>query len=91
MSKQRERLKVSAKTSPQILAGAIAKFITVDRKDIEVVAVGAGAINQATKGLIMARRFVSSTGVDLAFKPAFETLIIDGKEMTAIKWIPVEV
>lgn len=87
----RERLKVSASTSPQKTAGAIAKFITVDKKKIEIVAVGAGAVNQATKALIMARRFASSSGIDLAFKPAFETLNIDGKEITAIKWIPVEV
>lgn len=86
---ERERLKVRANTRPQILAGAIAKFITQDHKDIEIVAVGAGAVNQATKGLIMARRFVSSSGIDLAFKPAFETLDIDGKEITAIKFIPV--
>lgn len=90
MIHERERLKVSAKTSPQVLAGAIAKFITVDHKKIEIIAVGAGAINQATKGMILARRFVSSSGLDIAFKPAFETLTIEGKEITAIKWIPVE-
>lgn len=91
MNKEKERLKVSAGTSPQKTAGAIAKFITIDRKEIEIVAVGAGAVNQATKALILARRFASSAGVDLAFKPAFETLNIDGKEITAIKWIPIEV
>lgn len=91
MTKQRERLKVGAATRPQILAGAIAKFLTQDHKDIEIIAVGAGAINQATKGMILARRFVSSTGSNLAFIPAFETLDIEGKEVTAIKWLPVEV
>lgn len=89
MSKQRERLKVSASTRPQVLAGAIAKFITQDRKDVELVAVGAGAVNQGVKGLIMARRFVSSSGLNLAFIPAFETLDIDGAERTAIKFIVV--
>ena len=89
MNRERERLKVSASTSPQKTAGAIAKFITVDKRDVEIVAVGAGAVNQATKALIMARRFLSSTGDDYAFKPAFETLVIEGKEVTAIKWIPV--
>lgn len=88
---QRERLKVSATTSPQKTAGAIAKFITIDRKPIEIVAVGAGAINQATKALILARRFTSSSGINLAFIPAFETLTIGDKEVTAVKWIPVEV
>jgi stage V sporulation protein S len=89
MAKERERLRVGATTRPQVLAGAIAKFITQDNKEVEIVAVGAGAVNQATKGLIMARRFLSSTGDDYAFKPAFETITIDSKEVTAIKWIPV--
>lgn len=89
MSK-RERLKVKSTTRPQELAGAIAKYLTIDRKDVEVVAVGAGALNQAVKGLIMARRFVSSAGIDLGFKPAFETITIDDKEITAILLIPIE-
>lgn len=91
MSKQRERLKVSASTRPQELAGAIAKFITNDKNwHFEIVAIGAGAVNQSTKAQILARRFVSSTGINLAFIPAFETVDING-EKTAIKWLPVEV
>lgn len=88
---ERERLKVKSTTRPQELAGAIAKYLTVDKKDVEIVAIGAGALNQAVKGLIMARRFVSSSGIDLAYKPAFETIVIDEKEVTAIKWLLVEV
>ena len=87
MTQARQRLKVSAKTRPQELAGAIAKFIVQDRQDVEVIAIGAGANQQCTKALIMARRFTSSSGLNLAFIPAFETLQIDGKEITAIKWL----
>ncbi len=90
MSKQREKLRVSDTTRPQKLAGAIAKMHTIDNKDYEVVAVGAGAVNQAVKGLILARRFVSSNGINLAFIPAFEDLVIEGKEVTGIKFLPVE-
>lgn len=89
MSEQPELLRVSATTRPQKLAGAIAKYLTKDHKQVEVMAVGAAAVNQATKGLIMARRFVSSAGIDLAVIPAFDTLEIDGAERTAIKWIVV--
>lgn len=91
MPKERERLKVGASTRPQILAGAIVKFIVQDRKDIEIVAVGAGAVNQAIKGQILARRYYSSTGGNLAFIPAFADIEIDGKQVTAIKWLPVEI
>lgn len=91
MSNPRERLKVSATTRPQTLAGAIAKFITVDKTyHFEIVAVGAGAINQATKAQILARRFVSSAGINLAFIPAFDQITIGEKEVTAVKWFPIE-
>lgn len=88
--KTRQKLKVSSTTKPQVLAGAIAKFIVQDRVDIEIIAIGAGANQQCTKALILARRFVSSSGMNLAFIPAFETIEIDGKEITANKWLPVE-
>jgi stage V sporulation protein S len=87
---ERQRLKVSGSTKPQDLAGAIAKFILQDRQQIEIIAIGAGANQQCTKAMILARRFVSSSGMNLAFIPAFETIIIDGKEITANKWLPVE-
>lgn len=87
---QRKRLKVSATTKPQELAGAIAKFLVQDHQAVEIIAIGAGANQQCTKALIMARRFVSSSGLNLAFIPAFETVVIDEKEITANKWIPVE-
>lgn len=87
---ERQRLKVGGSTKPQELAGAIAKFIVQDRQPIEIIAIGAGANQQCTKAMILARRFVSSSGMNLAFIPAFETLEIDGKEITANKWIPVE-
>jgi stage V sporulation protein S len=85
--KVRERLRVKNSTAPQDLAGAIAKYLTTDKKNVEVVAIGAGAISQAVKGIILARRFVSSSGMDLVLIPAFETVEIDGKEVTAIKFL----
>lgn len=85
-----QRLKVSSTTKPQTLAGAIAKFIVQDKQKVEIIAVGAGANQQCTKALIIARRFTSSSGLNLSFIPAFEVLTIDGKEVTAIKWLPVE-
>lgn len=89
MTQPRERLKVSATTSPQKTAGAIAKFILVDKKEIEISAIGAGAISQATKAMILARRFTASAGLNLSFMPAFESLEIGGREVTGVKWIPV--
>ena len=89
MTPQRTQLKASATTRPQDLAGAVAKYITQDHEDIEIVVVGAGALSQAIKGLIIARRFVASAGVDLIFIPSFRTLDINGKEITAIVLQPL--
>lgn len=84
--KERQKLKVSSTTKPQALAGAVAKALTEDKQDVELVGIGAGATQQLVKGLIMARRFTSSSGLDLAFVPAFQTVEIDSKEITAIVW-----
>lgn len=89
MLTDKTQLRASATTRPQDLAGAIAKYITQDHQDIEVVVVGAGALSQAIKGLIIARRFVASSGVDLQFTPAFRTLNIKDKEITAIVLTPI--
>jgi stage V sporulation protein SpoVS len=77
-------LRASATTRPQDLAGAIAKYITVDEQNVEVVVVGAGALSQAMKGLIIAKRFVLESGLALSIIPSFRTLQIQDKEITAI-------
>ena len=77
-------LRASATTRPQDLAGAVAKYITVDKQDVEVVVVGAGALSQAMKGLIIAKRFISGEGLNLKLDIGFRGLIINNKEITGI-------
>ena len=79
-------LKVSAKTNPNSVAGALAGVIR-DHGSAEVQAVGAGALNQATKAVAIARGFVAPQGLDLICIPAFTDIVIDGEERTAIKLI----
>jgi len=79
-------LKVSAKSNPNSLAGALAGVIR-EKGMAEVQAVGAGAINQAVKAVAIARGFVAPTGLELVCVPAFTDIIIDGEERTAIKLI----
>jgi stage V sporulation protein S len=81
-----EVLKVSAKSSPNAVAGALAGVIR-ERGTAEIQAIGAGAINQAVKAIAIARGFVAPSGVDLVCVPAFTDIIIDGEERTAIKLI----
>jgi stage V sporulation protein S len=79
-------LKVSAKSSPNAVAGALAGVLR-ERGGAELQAIGAGALNQAVKAVAIARGFVAPSGVDLICIPAFTDVIIDGEERTAIKLI----
>lgn len=81
-----EILKVSAKSSPNSVAGALAGVLR-ERGGAEIQAIGAGAINQAVKAVAIARGFVAPGGVDLICIPAFTDILIDGEERTAIKLI----
>ncbi len=81
-----EVLKVSARSNPNSVAGALAGVIR-ERGSAELQAVGAGALNQAVKAVAIARGFVAPSGVDLVCIPAFADIYIDGEERTAIKLI----
>lgn len=79
-----EVLKVSSKSSPNAVAGALAGVIR-ERGSAEIQAIGAGAINQAVKAVAIARGFVAPSGIDLVCVPAFTDILIEGEERTAIK------
>ncbi|NMB41780.1 MAG: stage V sporulation protein S [Firmicutes bacterium] len=81
-----EILKVSAKSSPNSVAGALAGVIR-EKGKAEMQAIGAGAVNQAIKAVAISRGFVASSGIDLVCIPAFVDIQIDGEERTAIKLI----
>ncbi len=79
-------LKVSAKSNPNSVAGALANVLR-ERGTAEMQAIGAGAINQSVKAVAIARGFVAPSGVDLICIPAFTDIMIDNEERTAIKLI----
>ncbi len=81
-----ETLKVGAKSNPNSVAGALANLFK-EKDTIEIQAIGAGALNQAVKGVAIARGFVAPTGKNLVCIPAFTDIVIDGEERTAIKLI----
>ncbi|UCZ55307.1 stage V sporulation protein S [Bacillus shivajii] len=77
-------LKVSSKSNPNSVAGAIAGTLR-ERGSTEIQAIGAGAINQAIKAIAIARGYVAPSGVDLVLVPAFENVMINNENKTAIK------
>ena len=81
-----EILKVSARSIPNSVAGAIAGVIR-EKGAVEVQAVGAGPSNQAVKAVAIARGYLAPAGIDLICIPAFANVEIDGEERTAMKLI----
>ena len=81
-----EILKVSAKSNPNAVAGALAATIR-EKGAAEMQAIGAGALNQAVKAIAIARGFVAPIGLNLVCIPAFTDIEVAGVTKTAIKKI----
>ncbi|ACI20125.1 MULTISPECIES: stage V sporulation protein S [Dictyoglomus] len=81
-----EVLKVSAKSNPNAVAGALAGVIR-EKGRAEIQVIGAGAVNQAVKAIAITRGYVAPSGIDLICIPAFTDVQIDGEERTAIRFI----
>jgi stage V sporulation protein S len=77
-------LKVSSKSNPNSVAGAVAGVLR-EKGRVEIQVIGAGALNQAVKAIAIARGFVAPSGMDLVVVPAFTDIQINGEERTAIK------
>ncbi len=84
--KNMEILKVGSKSNPNSVAGALSNLLK-EKNNVEIQAIGAGALNQAIKAVAIARGFVAPTGLNLVCIPAFTDIVIDGEERTAIKLI----
>jgi stage V sporulation protein S len=79
-----EQLKVSTKSNPNSVAGAMAGVLR-QQGAVEVQVVGAGALNQAIKAVAIARGYVAAGGIDLVCVPTFADIEIDGERRTAIR------
>lgn len=79
-----EFLKVSSKSSPASVAGAIAGMVK-DGVPVTIQCVGAGAVNQAIKAVAIARGFLIPTGFDISCAPIFTDIVINGESRTAIR------
>lgn len=79
-------LKVSTKSNPNAVAGALAASIR-ERESAELQAVGAGAINQAVKAVAIARNYLKAAGIDIVCVPSFITVAISDNERTGISLI----
>jgi stage V sporulation protein SpoVS len=81
-----EVLKVSARSRPSAVAGAIAGVVR-EAGRAEVQAIGAGATNQAVKAVAIARDYLRETGIEAVCVPAFIDVTIDNEDRTAIRLV----
>jgi len=79
-------IKVKANSRTAAVAGAIAGVVREHHR-AEVQAIGAGAINQAIKALVLAKGYLAEDGIPVVCIPEFVDVDIDGKIRTAIKLV----
>ena len=83
-------IRVAASSRSTAVAGAIAGIVR-ERGQVDVQAIGAGAVNQAVKAVAIARGYLELDGIDVVCIPAFSEVLIDGKERTAVRLKVVEI
>ena len=78
-------IKVSARSRTASVAGAVAGVIREVGR-VEVQAIGAGAVNQAIKAIIIAGGYLAEENIQLTCVPSFVDIAIDDQERTAIRF-----
>lgn len=81
-----EMIKVSANSRTSAVAGAIAGVVREHHR-AEVQAIGAGAVNQAMKALVLATGYLKNDGIFVSCVPEFADVTIEDKVRTAIKLV----
>jgi len=81
-----DMIKVSANSRTSAVAGAIAGVVR-EHKRAEVQAIGAGAVNQAVKALVLATGYLKGDEIFVVCVPEFVDVDIDGKVRTAVKLV----
>jgi len=89
-SKVEDVLKVSGSSNPQSVGSILARSIVAGHYP-KVRAIGASAVNQATKACAIARGFVAPRGIDLCYIIGFDDIVGEnGESISAISFKPVQ-
>ena len=81
-----DKIKVSSNSRTAAVAGAIAGIVRENHR-AEVQAIGAGAVNQAMKALILATCYLKNDGIYVTCVPEFADVTIEDQIKTAIKLV----
>lgn len=79
-------IKVAAASRTSAVAGAIAGVVR-EHQRAEVQAIGAAAVNQAMKAIILATGYLNQDGIHVCCVPEFADVTIDDNVKTAIKLV----
>lgn len=81
-----DTIKVSGTSRTSAVAGAIAGVFR-EHQHAEVQAIGAIAVNQAVKAIVLAKGYLKEDGYDIIIMPEFVDVDIEGKVRTAIRFV----
>ncbi len=79
-------IKVKANSRTAAVAGAIAGVMR-EHKHAIIQAIGAGAVNQSVKALVLAKGYLAEDGIIIVCIPEFVDVEIEEKVRTAIKFV----
>lgn len=79
-------IKVSADSRTSAVAGAIAGVVREHHMAV-MQAIGAGAVNQAIKALVLATGYLKEDRIHVSFVPEFADVTIDENVRTAIRFV----
>ena len=79
-------IKVKANSRTAAVAGAIAGVMR-EHKHVDIQAIGAGAVNQAVKAIVLAKSYLEEDGILIMCVPEFVEVEIEEKVRTAIKFV----
>jgi stage V sporulation protein S len=82
-------LRVAGGSPASKVAGALIKYL-LEHKNVTLLAMGAGAINQMIKAVAIARGMGATHGWDLKVIPCFADEVVDGAKKTAIRLMVVK-
>ncbi len=77
-------IRVASDSRSTAVAGAIAGVMR-EQDNVDVQAIGAGAVNQAVKAVAIARGYLELDGIDIVCIPSFVEVDIEGHERTAVR------
>lgn len=87
MKKEKMTLKVASGSSVASVSGSIVKAIIEDDKKVEIISIGAGAVNQAVKSIATAQGILATKGIFISTVLGFTDVDINNEKRTAIKFI----